>query len=303
MTGIICLDKPSGLTSFGAVARMRRIANEKKIGHCGTLDPMATGVLPLLLGGATRFLELLPESGKAYRAKIRFGVVTDTLDITGTVLEERPSSVTEAQLNAVLEEFRGDIMQVPPMYSAVSRGGVRLYELARQGVEVEREARPVTISRLELASADEQAQEFVLDVECSKGTYIRSLTQDIGERLGCGAVLTELQRTFAAGFPLAQCVSLEQAQQLKEENRLQECLIPLDKVLEPYPMASVTQPQARRFSNGGGLALDRLSLPPKTCGYVRVYGDGLFLGLGEVNESAQELAVKRVFVREGTGCK
>lgn len=303
MTGIICLDKPSGLTSFGAVARMRRIASEKKIGHCGTLDPMATGVLPLLLGGATRFLELLPESGKAYRAKIRLGIVTDTLDITGTVLEECPASVTTAQMLAVLEEFRGDIMQVPPMYSAISRNGVRLYELARQGIEIEREARPVTISRLELVGADEQVQEFELNVECSKGTYIRSLAQDIGEKLGCGAVLTDLCRTFAAGFSLEQCVTLEQAQQLKEENRLNECLIPLEKALEVYPMVFVTQAQARRFSNGGGLSLDRLSLPQGTSGYVRVFGEDLFLGLGEVCSEIQELSVKRVFVREGAVCK
>ncbi len=303
MTGIVCLDKPSGLTSFGAAARMRRIAGEKKIGHCGTLDPMATGVLPLLLGGATRFLELLPESGKAYRAVIRLGLVTDTLDITGKVLAERPASVTAAQVAGVLNGFRGDIMQVPPMYSAISRGGVRLYELARQGIEVEREARPVTISKLELVSADEQAQEFVLDVECTKGTYIRSLAQDIGEKLGCGAVLAQLCRTFAAGFPLKQCVTLEQAQQLKEENRFHECLIPLEEALEVYPMVSVTQAQAKRFSNGGGLSLDRLSLPQRAEGYIRVFREGLFLGLGEVRSDLQELSVKRVLVREGTVCK
>ena len=172
MTGIICVDKQENMTSFSAVARARRIIGEKKAGHAGTLDPMATGVLPVLFGGATRFMEFLPVQDKGYRARIRLGLTTDTLDTTGTVLTRSELRATREQLEQALIAFRGEILQVPPMYSALSKDGVRLYELARRGEEVERPARPVTVYRLELLSFDERAQEFELDVLCSKGTYI-----------------------------------------------------------------------------------------------------------------------------------
>lgn len=188
------------MTSFSAVARARRITGEKKAGHAGTLDPMATGVLPVLFGGATRFMEFLPVQDKGYRAHIRLGLTTDTLDTTGTVLTRSEPHVTREQLEQALCGFRGAILQVPPMYSALSKNGVRLYELARRGEEVERPARPVTVYRLELMAFDEQAQEFEIDVFCSKGTYIRSLADDIGRALGCGAAMSALRRSYAAGF-------------------------------------------------------------------------------------------------------
>lgn len=297
MTGILCLDKPAGMTSFGAVARVRRSTGEKKIGHCGTLDPMATGVLPLLLGNTTRFLEFLPDSGKRYRARFRLGMVTDTLDITGTLLETREVTSGAEEIARLLPQFRGEILQVPPMYSAISRNGVRLYELARRGIAVEREARPVTITELELVQADDHNHEYELEIACSKGTYIRTLTQDIGQALGCGAVLIALRRTQAAGFPLEACVTLEQVQEYQAEGVLTQHLIPLETALSAYPRVCVTGAQGKRFSNGGALALERLRPPVPDKGLVCVYAGEDFLGIGEIEPQQEELSVKRVYVR------
>lgn len=224
MTGIILIDKPKDITSFGAVARVRRICGEKKCGHTGTLDPMATGLLTVMLGGATRFSELLPSHDKAYRAEFRLGTVTDTLDITGKVLETRPVSANAAQVAAALAEFVGEIEQLPPMYSAVSVNGKRLYDLARQGVEVEREPRRVTVYSAEILEANESAGEYAVSVECSSGTYIRTLISDLGEKLGCGAVLTELRRTAANGFKIDSAVTLEALSQAAESGELDRLL-------------------------------------------------------------------------------
>lgn len=179
MTGFIFLDKPEGITSFTAVNKTRRILGVKKAGHTGTLDPMATGVLPIMLGGATRFSQYLPVHDKSYRARILLGTITDTLDTTGEVLEKREVNVTSEELEAAVMSFVGSIKQLPPMYSAVSKDGVRLYKLARQGIEIEREARDVTIYSITIVSALEN-NEFEIDVSCSAGTYIRSLASDIG---------------------------------------------------------------------------------------------------------------------------
>lgn len=304
MTGIICLDKPSGITSFGAVARMRRIANEKKIGHCGTLDPMATGVLPLMLGGTTRFLDFIPDHDKTYTAQFKLGIETDTLDITGTVLKTAPVTVGREEVEASLCGFRGEIMQVPPMYSACSQGGVRLYELARKGIEVERPARAVTIYKLELLQTKTEPDVYEIKVECSKGTYIRTLVQDIGRKLGCGAVMTALRRTKAAGFSVSQCVTLEQAQAASDEGRLEELLIPLDRALEIYPSVYVSPAQAKRFSNGGELMLDRVKLPASSQPLFRVYcSQNGFIGLGEADKENASLNVKRVFTGGADKCR
>ncbi|HIT52680.1 MAG TPA: tRNA pseudouridine(55) synthase TruB [Candidatus Fimivicinus intestinavium] len=296
MTGIICLDKQEHMTSFSAVARARRIAGEKKAGHAGTLDPMATGVLPVLFGGATRFLDFLPVHDKGYHACIRLGLTTDTLDTTGAVLTRSEACVTIAQAEQALCAFRGEILQVPPMYSALSKDGVRLYELARRGEEVERPARPVTIRRLELTAFDEQAQELEIDVLCSKGTYIRTLADDLGRALGCGAVLSALRRTYAAGFSLEDCITLEGLTSLAEQGALAQCVIPLERALEPYPALAVTGAQAVRFANGGALDAQRLRFGgQRQAGLYRVYGpQGVFLGLGELPEDEKELHVRRV---------
>ncbi len=295
MTGIILLDKPKDITSFGAVARARRICGEKKCGHTGTLDPMATGVLTIMLGGVTRFCELLPSHDKAYIASFRLGTVTDTLDITGKVLETREVSVNAEQVREKIKDFIGDISQLPPMYSAVSVNGQRLYDLARQGIEVERKAREVTVFSIDIINENEQAGEYTIGVECSSGTYIRTLIADLGEALGCGAVMTDLRRTKANGFDISQAVTLEQLAQAAENGELGDVIIPVDKALEEYPVIKVTAAQAKRFRNGGELDLQRLKYP-RMLGFFRVYDpENNFIGLGEIG-TGDSLTVKRVFV-------
>lgn len=295
MTGIIIFDKPKDITSFGAVARVRRLCGEKKCGHSGTLDPMATGVLTVMLGGATRFCELLPSHDKKYLASFRLGTVTDTLDITGKVLETKPVSATKADVLDALESFTGEISQLPPMYSAISVNGQRLYDLARQGIEVEREARTVFIYSAEMLEADETNHEYKISVACSSGTYIRTLIDDIGKKLGCGAVLTELRRTEANGFSAEQAITLEQLEKASENGTVEDLVIPLEKALELYPSVQVTEAQAKRFSNGGELDLNRIKCAKMT-GLYRVFGpDEAFLGLGEIRDP-ENLLVKRVYV-------
>lgn len=294
MTGFIFLDKEEGITSFIAAAKMRRIFSEKKAGHTGTLDPMATGVLPIALGGATRFIELIPSHDKAYRATFILGKTTDTLDITGTVLSEKEVTAKKADVEKALQKFRGEITQLPPMYSAIKKNGVRLYELARQGIEIERESRKVTIYSLELVSSDEGKNEYVIDVECSSGTYIRSLISDIGEELLCGAVMTSLRRTKANGVSIEKCHTAEQLQKLKDEGRLSEALTRVDEFLS-YPKLKVSAPQAKRFSNGGALDTNRFG-GKKEPGLYLVYSpEDEFLGIGEIDSEITELSPKRVY--------
>ena len=294
MTGIILLDKPEGITSFGAIARVRRICSEKKCGHTGTLDPMATGVLTIMLGGATRFCELLPGHDKAYIATFRLGTVTDTLDITGKVLETREVTATAEQVKEKLSDFVGEISQLPPMYSAVSVDGKRLYELARQGIEVERKARQVTVYSVEMLSENEESGEYTISVECSSGTYIRTLIADLGEVLGCGAVMTALRRTKANGFGIENAVTLEELSAAAGNGTLEELITPVDKALEGYPVIKVSAAQAKRFLNGGELDLQRLKYP-RMLGYFRIYDpENRFIGLGEIG-TGDSLAVKRVF--------
>ena len=298
MNGIIVIDKPSDFTSFDVVAVVRRTLREKKLGHSGTLDPMATGVLPVLIGRAAKAQSLLPDTDKQYEADFRLGITTDTLDITGRVLSEMKSSVTKDELLQSLGQFRGDIMQVPPMYSAVSKNGVRLYELARQGIEVEREARPVHIAELTLLSFDEAAQSGRLRISCSKGTYIRVICDDIGKALGCGCVMTALRRTAACGFTEADAISLDTLQQLAGENRIEEVLRPTDSVFACYPEIRISEGQSFRFFNGGALTLERLrSIKAAAPGDIyRVYSpEGTFLGLGEIDGQGCELGVKKRF--------
>ncbi len=290
MTGIIPLKKGENITSFFAVNKVRRIINEKKCGHTGTLDPNATGVLPIAVGGATRFIELLPTHKKAYKATFKTGVCTDTLDIWGNVISQRDVKVTFEQVESVIPQFLGEIMQLPPMYSALKKDGVRLYELARQGIEVEREPRKCEIYKLTVGETDNG--DFSLSCECSAGTYIRTLISDIGEALGSCAVMTSLERTYACGIELSECFSLEELQSLSEKGELEKALIPLDKLLAAYPEITVTDNQAVRFSNGGSLMRERVKGLTEN-GIYRVYGQGRFLGLGELDET--DLKVKRVY--------
>ena len=294
MTGFVFLDKEEGITSFIAAAKMRRIFSEKKAGHTGTLDPMATGVLPVAMGYSTRFIELIPSHDKAYRATFLLGKTTDTLDITGAVLSENEVTAKKSDVENVLNKFRGEISQLPPMYSAIKKNGVRLYELARQGIEIERESRQVKIYSLELVSSDEAKNEYTIDVECSSGTYIRSLISDIGDELSCGAVMTSLRRTKANGVSIDKCYTVEQLQKMKDEGRLSEALTRVDEFLT-YPKLKVSAPQAKRFSNGGQLSYERLKNADFTDGEIlRVKCKELFLGLGFADNERQQIGIKCV---------
>lgn len=296
MTGWICIDKPEGLTSFTAANRVRGILGLKKTGHTGTLDPMATGVLPIALSGTTRFIELLPVHEKAYTARVRLGLTTDTLDITGQVLSTAAVNVTPSEIEAAANAFLGESLQTPPMYSALRQNGVRLYELARRGESVERPQRKIQITDITASDMDMTENEFTLTVACSAGTYIRSLADDIGKKLGCGAVLTALRRTSANGFTLENCITLEELERLRDENRVEEVILKADAPLARYPALTVTAAQGVRFSNGGALLRARVGNPKM--GYYRVYDPmQKFLGLGEVeSDAADSLSVKRVFV-------
>ena len=292
MDGILCLDKPDHMTSFACCAVLRRLVGEKKAGHTGTLDPMATGVLPILFGRATRAIPLLPVQDKRYTATLTFGYRSDTLDIWGKVEPTGAGAPTLEDIEAVLPAFRGEIRQVPPMMSALKRDGVRLYDLARRGIEVEREARAVTVRRLDILDYDPQKGDLTLDCACSKGTYIRTICDDLGRRLGCGAVMSALKRTEAAGFDLPACLTLGEARELAAEGALTGRIRPIEDAFASYPALRVSAGQAARFGHGGALALDRLPAVPS--GIVRVQDpQGTFLGLGEPSQG--ELKVKRLF--------
>lgn len=293
MNGLVLLDKPSGITSFGAVAAVRRIFGTKKTGHAGTLDPMATGVLPILLGTATRLSDYLLSADKTYIATLRLGITTDTLDITGNVLSQHEVQVSESQFLNVMERFRGSILQVPPMFSAIKRNGQPLYKLARQGVDADRAARPVTIYEFTLLEHTTSCEYTVL-VRCSKGTYIRTLCADLGDVLGCGATLTALRRTATGGFSISECVNLEQLRMSP-----QRYLLPPLRAVEHLPPISVTEKQALRFQNGGQLDTARLygALPaPGEPARVMLKDD--LLGIGKIDADAAALCVSCVLHRD-----
>ena len=295
MNGFLCFYKREGITSFGALAEIRRCTGEKKLGHCGTLDPMATGVLPVAFGRAAKFIEWLPDDTKEYVAAFQLGVRTDTLDRTGTVLSQAAVQVSEAQVQKALTAFVGEGEQIPPMFSAVSKNGVRLYELARQGIVTEREARKIRIDEIDFLGRVAE-HTYRMRVKCKKGVYIRSLIGDLGDALGCGAVMTALERTASNGFALPQALTIEQVRERAENGSLDSCLIPVDKALAAYPVLTVTAAQSKRFRNGGCLDVNRLSVPKPAGGY-RVYDpDGLFLGMGALDTEAEVLQAKKLFV-------
>lgn len=295
MTGFVLLNKSEGITSFLAAAKLRRIFYQKKIGHTGTLDPMATGVLPVALGGATRFIELIESHDKAYRATFILGKTTDTLDISGKVLCEKEVNVKKEDVINAISSFKGNIKQLPPMYSAIKKDGVRLYELARQGIEIEREERDVTVYDISLVSYNESRAEYTIDVSCSSGTYIRSLISDIGSKLSCGAVMTSLLRTKANAADISECFTFEELLKMKEEGTLDKAVRPVWKFIK-YPKITVTAAQSVRFKNGGELDLNRVK-QANSDGYYNVFSpEDEFLGIGERIENEGILKVKRVYV-------
>jgi tRNA pseudouridine55 synthase len=291
MQGFILLNKPSGITSFSAVAKIKRLACEKRVGHTGTLDPMATGVLPILLGRATTLSSIMLDGNKRYTATVKLGVTTDTEDITGTVLSEKSVEVTALQLEEALKHFSGKITQTPPMYSAIKKDGVRLYDLARQGKSVEIPSREVEIFSIDLISPLSDDNTFVIDVFVSKGTYIRSLARDIGEYLGCGATLTALERTDTCGFSIDKCVNLDD---LDAEN-LQNFILPEETAVMHLRECKVTAKQAERFSNGGQLDFSRLHIENIADGELfRVKCGDTFVGIGIADIPNQRLNIKSI---------
>ena len=295
--GILCIDKPEGWTSFDVVAKCRGITGCRKIGHGGTLDPMATGVLPLFFGRAAKAPELMPVQEKRYLAGIRFGIATDTQDITGRVVSESSLPVTREALEAALETQRGEIRQLPPMYSAVWVDGRRLYDLARKGREVERPLREVTVRRLELLDFDPGARTCTIDVTCSKGTYVRTICHDLGQALGCGGALMSLRRTESLGFTQEDCLTLEELSALCAGGRLREALLPVDRAFRSYGRVYLSPKQAAMFRSGAVLDTRRVR-HPDTAEPLRVYeggGSGRFLGLARVEPAAEELIIIKLF--------
>lgn len=254
--GMINVYKEAGFTSHDAVAKLRGIARQRKIGHTGTLDPDAVGVLPVCLGSATRLCDLLTDKRKSYRAEMLLGQTTDTEDVSGTVLTERPVNCTEEQVRAVMESFLGPQMQVPPMYSALQVDGKRLYELAREGKVVEREPRPVHFYEINFLKMEGNVVEY--EVTCSKGTYIRTLCADMGEKLGCGACMKSLVRYQVDCFRLEDALTLAQLQQLADEGRLEEAVMPVDQMFARYPSATVTEAGEKYLMNGNPLTEEML---------------------------------------------
>ena len=268
--GIVVIDKPQGWTSMDVCAKLRGVYHEKRVGHAGTLDPMATGVLPVFVGQATKAVPFAEDGKKEYRASLRLGVVTDTQDTCGTVLHEESADVDEAALRAVLPRFTGEIEQIPPMYSAIKVQGQKLYDLARRGVEVERKPRRITIYELELLGRD-AAGDWALRVVCSKGTYIRTLCHDIGAALGCGGCMSALTRTMAAGYTLDEVVTLETAQEGGAA-----LLRPVDSLFRHYPAYRIRSVETERRCRCGNPIRD----PRARDGVYRVYAvDGTFLAL------------------------
>ena len=273
MNGIVIVDKPADWTSQDVTARLRRVFSTRRIGHGGTLDPMATGVLPVFVGRATRGVEFFEHAEKTYEATLRLGLSTDTEDITGTVLETQPVSVTEQEVLEVLPRFRGKIQQIPPMYSALKVNGQKLYDLARKGKEVERQPREITIFELEcLEFSGDTAR---LRVRCSKGTYIRTLCKDIGQALGCGGCMAALRRVSAGEYTIDESVPL---QELLESDTPEEHLRPVDSMFRQYPAVTLTEKQTLRCKNGNSFSI---STPDGT---YRVYdSDGAFLAVSAVS--------------------
>lgn len=272
--GVLLLDKPAGMTSNAALQAAKRLFNAAKAGHTGTLDPLATGLLPLCFGEATKFAQTLLDADKAYMAEIELGVSTSTGDAEGDIIERRPVAATMAQLESVLTRFRGEIDQVPPMHSALKRDGRPLYELARQGIEIERAPRRVRIDAL--IPRCFAGSRLDVEISCSKGTYIRALAADIGEALGCGAHLAALRRTRIGNLELAQAVPLQRLQAADVEQR-DALLLPPDTLLARLPAVVIDAESARRFSLG-----QQVSIVPAVsdAGMCRVYGGERFLGVG-----------------------
>ncbi len=303
MNGILNVLKPAGMTSFDVIGFMRRITGQKKIGHAGTLDPSAVGVLPLCIGNATRALEFMIDKDKVYRAELTLGVSTDTQDSSGIVLDSYSVEVNEDEIKKTVMSFVGTIEQLPPMYSAIKIGGKKLYELARQGQTIERESRTIQIYSIDVIRVWEDSAVFdsegtakeyavkkvLLDVHCSKGTYIRTLCNDIGDKLGCGGHMSFLVRTRAGQYNLDNALTMEEVIQLSETRALEGHLLPVEKIFEMFDSIKLSNKELFKYNNGVWLEVEKNKYK-KTV--YRVYDNNSFLGIGEVFEKENTLYLK-----------
>ena len=287
MNGILLIDKQPDWTSNDVVAKLKGILHQRRIGHSGTLDPMATGLLVVFVGRATRAVEFAEGHDKRYIAGLRLGITTDTQDITGTVLEEKNVTVTREELEKALACFRGEIQQIPPMYSAIKHNGQRLCDIARKGGEVERKPRSITIHDLRVI--DGQEGDWLLDIRCSKGTYVRTLGHDLGQALGCGGCMSSLRRVEAGQFSVDQAVTLSQVQQMADAGRVEELLLPVDGLFQVYPRCTVSALQEKKIRCGNQVKTGLAG------GEYRVYTEsGEFLMLGRVEDGMMK-TVKSFF--------
>jgi len=288
--GILIIDKPGDFTSFDVIAKLRGMLGTRKIGHTGTLDPMVTGVLPILVGRAVKAADMLSIQKKRYTAKLRLGITTDTQDIGGEVIEQREVTATQKEIHAAILAMQGESMQMPPMYSAVKVDGKRLYSLAREGVEVERSPRPITIEEISIPESDNERNEYVIDVLCSKGTYIRTLCHDIGEKLGCGAVMTQLRRTISAGFTLDSAITLEEAQRLTDAGELRRRILPVETLFADLPEIKLSDRRESLFLSGAPVTAEGA---PQ--GKAAVFGPQGFLGVADVGADGQ-IGKRKLFI-------
>ena len=299
MNGVLLIDKPKEFTSFDVIAVVRGLTGQRKAGHTGTLDPNATGVLPVLLGSATKAQDLIPNHDKKYIADFQLGITTDTLDIWGKELTKTESDITEEQITSALDDFRGEIWQLPPMFSAVQKNGQRLYDLARKGIEVKREKRKVTVYSLDLLEFDRKTQCGKLEVFCSKGTYVRTIIDDMGAKLGVGAVMTGLRRVEACGFSIDDCVTLDKLKELKEQGELLSALRSVEGLFSDYPALYISPMQAKRFSNGGALDISRTALREKAPEDKQIFrvreNTAGFLGLGIISKDKNQIKIYKLF--------
>ena len=294
--GLLNIYKEKDFTSHDVVAKLRGILRQKKIGHTGTLDPNAEGVLPVCLGKGTKLCDLLADHDKEYEAVLRLGITTDTQDMEGNVLQESSVQMSEEEVRTCILSFQGEQMQVPPMYSALKVNGKKLYELAREGKVVERKARPVTFHKIEVLWME--LPKVKIRVQCSKGTYIRTLCNDIGEKLGCGGCMEELLRTRVERFALEDAVKLDEVQKAMEEGTVDSLIFPVDRIFDQYPTAKTTTQGDLLVHNGNRLFSELLQEEPEAeSGYVRVYdSEDTFIGLFE--KKTDQLVPVKMFYRK-----
>ena len=298
MDGIINVYKEKGFTSHDVVAKLRGILHQKKIGHTGTLDPDATGVLPVCLGNATKLCELLTDKDKTYKAVLKLGVVTDTQDLTGKILEELPVECSREEMEQALYSFLGDYQQIPPMYSALKVNGKKLYELAREGKVVERKPRQVKIYDIKIWDVNWEQKEVEFEVTCSKGTYIRTLCHDIGKKLGCGGAMKSLVRTRVSRFQIEESLSLTEIEALAKENQIEEKIMAVDKFFLNNPAVYMKEDADKRIYNGNSFQKRNIQTQQTGTGdWIRVYDSkGIFIGIYKLEEKEEIYKPVKMFL-------